>query len=122
MRFEKHNVLDVAHKLEDIKNRFQLYIEELKHIKEKLTYSDVNYDNIQILSKNIERLEQERYNVLNIIIALNTIVNYYEKCERDNVITCYDELCIYKEKESGVVELKEITNILKETNCFEMEV
>ena len=121
MRFEKHNVLEVAHKLEQIKNRIQLYIEELKCVKDKLTYSDNNYESIQNLSKNIDRLEQERYNILNIIIALNTIVNYYEKCERDNVLEGYDEICMYKEKESCVVDLEEITNILKEINCFEME-
>ena len=121
MRFEKSMILEVSHKLEHVKKRFQLYLEELRQVKEKLIYNDGDYEKIQILSKNIERIEDERQTILNIIIVLNTMVNYYEKCERDNVIVCYDEMCVYREKESGVVDLGEITNILKDINCFERE-
>ena len=111
-------VLEVSHKLDNVKTRFQLYIEELKTEREKLIYNNANYEIVQLLSKNIERIEDERQVIINMIVVLNTILSYYEKCESDNVLICFDETCNFNEKKSEVVDLEKITGILKEIKCI----
>jgi hypothetical protein len=112
MRINKGMVMEAITILEKIKNRLRLYMDELHSIKDNLMYVDEDYDrNIQI-TRCIEAIDVRQQNIVTVIEALYTMVNYYEKCEEDNVLECYDERIMYVMKETKVVELDEIHCIL----------
>ena len=121
MLVNKGMVIEAIANLEKIKNRLGLYIEELHTVKDKITYIDEDYDRNYYISKSIEDIAV-CYRKINILVeALYTILNYYEKCEEDNVIECYDEKIMYSKKESMVVDLGEIHSILKSFEISECE-
>jgi hypothetical protein len=119
--FLEIKLLDKSTKLfyEKIKNRLRLHMDELHSIKDNLMYVDEDYDrNIQI-TRCIEAIDVRQQNIVTVIEALYTMVNYYEKCEEDNVLECYDERIMYVMKETKVVELDEIHCILKSFDMCE---
>ena len=121
MVVNKGMVMEAIVNLEKIKNRLGLYIEELHTVKDKITYIDEDYDRNYYISKCIEDIVASNRKVITIVEMLYTILNYYEKCEEDNVIECYDEKIMYSKKESTVVDLGEIHSILKSFEISECE-
>ncbi len=119
MRINKGMVMEAITILEKIKNRLRLYMDELHSIKDNMMYVDEDYDrNIQI-TRCIESIDVRQQNIVTVIEALYTMINYYEKCEEDNVLECYDEKIMYAMKETKVVELDEIHCILKSFDMCE---
>ena len=112
MKFNKSMVLEGAHSLERIKSRVELYMDELRDIQNKMAYLEGDFEIIENISRNIADLDKQRNNIVSIIAALHTIVNYYDKCEEDNVLECYDEKITYSQKECGLIDLTVITNSL----------
>ena len=78
MRVNKGMVIEAITNLERIKNRLGIYIDELHSIKDKITYIEEDYDRNYYISKCIEDMAVKQRNIITIVEALYTMINYYE--------------------------------------------
>ena len=114
----KNVVIEAAENLEYIIGRIDVQIEELHNVIKELLYIESDYDNVKKLKETKSFLMDQRRLLVCLVRTIRSILNYYDRCEEESVLEIYEEKIHYVKKECGIINLKEIHNVMKEINII----
>ena len=112
MKIVTEHLINIASNLEKKIEKITVDIEKIDNVIYVL--SGLNMENIVIeLSKNKERLFQEREKILRLTEVIYISLNYYVKWDEYNASYCYEDSLMYGERKTGVINLLDIKNVLE---------
>ena len=112
MKIVTEHLINIASNLEKKIEKITVDIEKIDNVIYVL--SGLNMDNIVIeLSKNKERLFQEREKILRLTEVIYISLNYYVKWDKDNASYCYEDNLMYEVRKTGVIDLLGIRKVLE---------